>query len=254
MKNAPDVKERIAGTAAYITAAVLAVVFTLLSRYADGALPVDTPFHLTELTAELIIVISVVVYLFKHKSKKKRKVKKYILFAALPVVLALAACFHIPAGYLSKSGAASAADILLSALTDDLILCSLGCSILIHRCKFGSFGVVLMLICMSLYEAAICGQTGEKLVIHTVAAAIIGYFEIYMHLSTESALFCCIFRFLLNFSLEFTEEYSVSGKPFFGEKTSAILYISSLSVMIIFAVILRNRMKMKAVNMDGEEE
>ena len=253
MKNAKDVNERIKGTAAYITAAVLAVFLTLFARYADGNFSVNTPFHLTELSAELLMIVSVAVYLGRHGKEEKRSIKKHLLFAAIPVILALAACFYVPEGYLSKSGAASAADILLSALTDDLILCSLGCHILLHKCRFGSSGVVLMVLCMSLYEAAICGQTGEKLLVHTAAAAIIGYFEIYLHLSTESPVFCCVFRFLLNFSLEFTEEYSVSDEPFFGEKTSAILYIASLSVMVVFAFILRNRLKMKRVYMDGEE-
>ena len=101
MKNAPDVKERIKGTAAYITAAVLAVVFTLLARYADGALiKTNSAFDMAELTAEAIIVVFAVLYLYRHRSKEKVKKGKYVIIAAVPVLLALAACFHIPRDFI----------------------------------------------------------------------------------------------------------------------------------------------------------
>lgn len=243
--NVTGAASKIKGIAAYIAAAVFVVALTAFCRYIDGALFARAlPFRPAELAAEALIIISAVKYIAKNTHKADIKaVKRHIPVAVIPLLLVFAAFFCMPATAEPKLFFAVLADTFSTSFAEDLMLCAVGCTLLIHKNKMNGAAVFLMLLCMAVYDAALSGETPDELVFSVPAALVIGFFEIYLHLSTESSLFCAAFHFLLKAMTGFPSFTSAKTEPFIGVDASVVLYILSLSVMAVLGFIMREKRK-----------
>ena len=241
MENAPSLKGRIMSIAAYTAAAVLLIVATIAARKIDGAFFSSYKlFKPAEMTVEAVIVFFAVIYAAKHRVKGLlRKIGKHAGYIVVPLVTVLAAFFYIPDRILPVThNLIHIFDAFLSSWADDLVLCALGCILLIHKSGLKKSGVVIMLVSMALYEVFLTEETEAELVFAVIAVVLIGFFEIQLHLSTESAVFCAVFHFLIRLLTELPAHNTTQSVPFFGSIASNLIYFASLLIMLVSGVTL----------------
>ncbi|MBQ7698789.1 MAG: hypothetical protein IJT49_00420 [Clostridia bacterium] len=251
MGNARSVKNTIISTAAYITAAVLLIVLTFVARKIDYAyFSSYKPFKPAEMITEAVFIIAASVLIIKHRGKGLLKsVGKHLIFALIPLALFFAAFFYLP----DKINPADrnlvyTLDSFLSAFADDFILCAAGCTLLLHKADLKAAGVIIMLAGMAAYELALSEEKDAVLALSVIAVIVIGYFEIQLHMSSGSALFCGIFHFLLHLTMHLPHLNSARSEPYFGSTAAKVLYAISLVSMLVLGIILnkKRRSKIKA--------
>ena len=253
MENGRDVKELIKGIAGYVLTAALFVALIILSYKADAyffksLLPVKP----VETAIEVLFTVTVYSYVSKHAGKTDRKrLMRYIPIALIPLVFALAAFFYVPGKSMTvNENAATWLFLVFVPVSEDLVLCALGCTLLLHKNNMKSSGVVIMLICMALREAALSEASVKITLLSVLASVMIGYFEIYLHMRTHNALFCAFFHFLLHVFIRAPRLYSDKSSPFFGDDASVIIGIVFLSVTFVLGFYLREKLKNKEIYMD----
>lgn len=246
MSSVPTAKNKIGSTAAYITAAVLLIVLTLLCRKLDGTYySAYLPFKPAEMIFETAVIMIASVFIIKHRAKGfLKKVLKYFVFAVIPLAITFAAFYY----QTDKPVAADhmmihTLDTVLSALSDDFILCAVGCTLLIHKANMKVAGVIIMLSGMAAYELFLSDETALYLALSVAAVIMTGFFEIQLHMTTDSALFCGLFHVLLHMAVHFTHLNSSQPEPYFGGTASKILYIAALLTMLVFGIILHKKRK-----------
>ena len=248
MENTPLLKNRIKSTAAYITAAVLLIVVTASARKADGVFFSSVSlFKPAEMTAEAIIIIISLLYAARHRGKDLiRKSAKHIVYIIVPLIMVCAACFCLPDKILpAEHNLIHILDIFLSAFADDLVLCAAGCILLIHKGGFNKTGIIIMLVCMALYEAALTDEKADVLVFSIFAAVITGFFEIQLHLSAESALFCAVFHFLIRLCIHLPVLNTAQSEPYLGAVVSNAVYFAALILMFALGAVLYTKRRTK---------
>lgn len=253
MDNGRDLKTVIRCIAGYVFTAALLVALTLLSARADGALfKAALPFRPAETATEILFIVFAYNYVSKHsKRADRKKLIRYIPVAVVPLIIALIAFFYLPDRLPSANeNIASWLYIVLMPVSEDLVLCALGCTLLMHKAEMKSKGVVIMLFCMAAHEAILSGESAGITVLSVIAALMIGYFEIYLHLSTGSAVFCATFHCLLHICVRAMRVYSSQSVPIIGEFLSVILGIILLSVMLMLGFYMREKLKSAEIYMD----
>ena len=240
--------EKIKSTAAYTTAAVLLIVLTFLSRNLDGAYFADkAPLKPVEFTLEALFIAAAAVFIARHRGKELfKKILKYSPFVFIPLAVVFAAFFYLPdKTAASDHGFIYALDILLSAFSADFILCSVGCILLLHKSRMKIAGVAVMLAAMLTYELVMAHEHAHISVIYVIAALIIGYFEIQLHMITDSAVFCATFNFLMYMAMYYTKLVSQQPEPYFGKTVSNILYGTALFLLLGFGIYLNKKRRFK---------
>lgn len=241
MENAPSLKNRITSIAAYVAAAVLLIVATIVSRKIDGAFFSSyKPFKPAEMTVEAVLILFALIYAAKHRAKGiLKKAGRYAGYIVVPLLTVFAAFFCIPDRILPVShNLIHVLDAFLSSWSDDLTLCALGCILLVHKSGLKKSGVILMLSGMALYELFLTEETEAELVFAVIAVVLIGFFEIQLHLSTESAVFCAVFHFLIRLCMELPARNTAQNGPFFGSIISNLIYFASLLIMLVSGAVL----------------
>lgn len=247
MSSVPTAKNRIKSTAAYITAAVLLIVFTLLCRKLDLAFFYECgPFKPAEMTLNALIIASAFVFIFRHKGKGLvKKIGKNVIFALIPIALLITAFFYLPDDAMTaKDGAVQILYMLLSAFAEDFVVCTLGCILLIHISNMKTPGIIIMLLFSAAYGAVVREDHWSPY-LWILTAVIIGFFVIQLHLSTDSAVFCGIIHFLLHMAMHFTAENSSQEEPLVRDTVAAILFTASLLSMVIIGIYLDLKRKIR---------
>lgn len=256
MENAPSLKVRIKSTAAYIAAAVLLIVLTVFARKIDGAyFSSGTLFKPAEMTVEAAMILFAGLFALKHReSGIMKRIRSHLIYIAVPLVTVFAARFFLPDRILPlPHNLIHILDIFLSAFSDDLVLCALGCILLIHKGGLKRSGVFIMLICMVVYEAVLAEETAAELVFSIVAVALLGFFEIQLHLSAESAVFCAVFHFIIRLCIELPAHNTAQNEPFFGSAASNALHFAALLTMLLLGSILYARRREKDLIDNAED-
>lgn len=249
MGNARSVKNTIISTAAYITAAVLLIVLTVVARKIDYAyFSSYKPFKPAEMITEAVFIIAASVLIIRHREKGILKsIVKHLIFALIPLALVFAAFFYLPDKIMPADlNMVHTLDLFLSAFADDFILCAAGCTLLLHKADLKTAGVVIMLAGMAAYELALSEEKGAVLALSVIAVIVIGYFEIQLHMSSGSALFCGFFHFLLHTAMHLPNLNSAQTEPYFGSAAARTLCIISLSSMLVIGIILNRKRRIKS--------
>ena len=236
---------RIKSIAAYVFAAVLVVVLTYAARKADGLLfPQYEALRPAEAAAECFAVLVCAVFLFISGKGKKKRFKGNLIFAAVPLLLVFTAYFRVPDVPLTAGHGAEAADLALSCLAEDLVLCAVGCALLAHKAKL-RIAAAVMLLFMACYEAVLHeGEPGE-LPLALLFVCVIGYFEIQLHLITESTVLCAVFHVVFHYCRELLASHSSQPSPYIGDTASYAVYIAAILIMLLSAVFLREKRKVR---------
>jgi hypothetical protein len=245
MESGHDKKNMMKGIALYITVAVLFVVLVLLSAWIDEKfLIAATPYGPAETATEILFIVLGLLYVRKHGVKSDKKMMlKCLPFAAVPLVLSFFTFFYIPDTALPlHENIAYFISLVLVSVSEDVVLCALGCTILIHRHKMRSWGVAIMLICMAARELMMSVSDIRQALFSAIIVLFIGYFEIIIHLCTKSALYGAALHFLLSACIRITDHYSEKETPAVGGIPSLVLTAVLLIALLGSGIYLRQKL------------
>lgn len=234
------IKNKIKSIAAYIAAAVLLIVTNVLCRKLDAACFYGcAPFKPAEMTLNALIIAASSVFIFRRRGKGLlKKIMKRAGLVLIPLTLLIIAFHHLPDNIMTyEEVAVYIFESLLSAFAEDFVLCTLGCILLLHSGNMKTPGVVIMLLFTVSYGTAVRTEHWDPF-LWIAVSAVIGYFIIQLHMSTESAVFCGIVHFLLYAALHFSALNSTQPEPVVGSAASIVLLAASLLSMLVIGIIL----------------
>ena len=241
METKPTFKSRIKDIAAYSATAVLLIVLTVLSRVIDSVFfESSAPLKPAEMTTETFIILFAAIYVIKYRGTELLiKIRKYLIFAGIPLVLIFVSFFYIPDKVMSGSmNFIHILDVFLSAVSDDLVLCAVGCILLVHNSRLRISGMIIMILSMALHTAILTDDTATVVLYSVAAVVMTGFFEIQLHLNAESMIFCAAYHFLIHLCMELPVKNSEQGSPLIGRPASGIVYLVALLTMTAFGVVL----------------